>query len=125
MNIIFKDNPEVLKALNTYKSIAMDLTPDARTVPKGSADSPMFMKLMESAIMTKVPALRVVSGLARQGADAAQTPRQVREAVSGAIDVADPRGNIERAMIQSFPRLAAAMGISLTAKDKNTAEGIE
>jgi len=120
---IFAGQKDVLKNLDNIEKIAEELTVSAELMPKGSAASPMFIRMMHrlggATMATKVPLIGpIVMDAAEKSSQALKSGRNVKEVLNTDPDVARISGYLE----ETFPGIASAMGIA-TITDNNIMEG--
>jgi hypothetical protein len=120
IELLFKDDPEAFKRLQNVVARSIDITPSARMTPKGSADINMDMARSHARRV-----LGVVFGAG--GADAVTTvgaaiggnalkSAKMRAASSAAANAKPQRvEHFNELIIDNYPRLAAALGVSAVA----------
>ena len=114
VNAIFAGHGKVLKNLNNIEQIAKELTVSSDLMPKGSAASPMFIKLMNRlgavSLGAKVPIIGpMLIDSAAKSSQAVKSGQNLKTITDLAPDVERMNTYLER----TFPGIASAMGISL------------
>jgi hypothetical protein len=103
LDILFKNNPNLLDELKNLEEVAKDLSPPGRAVPKGSA--PILLDLAES--MKKIPGLGLIGSSMESILNIGSDPRAIARAVA-----TDPQfSKSVRFIKDQFPSLAVALGI--------------
>ncbi len=109
LEILFRGDPDGLRALDGFVQTARDMTPPNLAVPKGSA--PINMELLEISGLGKIGRImRVVS----DGTGAVREGGQVRQAMAGLPQ--KEQAEISE-LLQAFPAIAATMGVPLVAEN--------
>ena len=107
LDVLFKDNPAVLKRLKNIGKIAADMQPPAGAKPKGSATTiqDVLKKLNVLSIFGRIKG----AGIFAEGIAQLSGKRAVRGDVKRALN---PRLERTRTILEKeFPQLASAMGI--------------
>lgn len=107
---IFKNNPEGMKKIKSFQKIAKTLQPPAGAIPKGSASviGDALNRLGILAVTAKVPGGGVVVEGMQRLSNAGRDRRLVDQAMAASPDVR----KIAYTFDETFPGIAAALGIS-------------
>jgi hypothetical protein len=109
LEVLFKDNPGVLKRVRNIAKIAEDMTPPSGAQPKGSANVILdqLQKLGIISLFGKIPGGGIfaegITGIARNRA----TRKGVDKALSPRLD------RVATVLEKEFPQIASAIGIPL------------
>ena len=129
LTAIFANNKDALKKLETFDSIAGDLIPPDKTVPKGSAVG-VLMDMFGTLGLGGIPFVRVATGGAKAVADPIKESRIVKKALMPTPDKME--GNLINSgyqltdyMEKRFPSLASALGIATATAGTSTEEEVQ